>query len=166
MTALYKLTDQYMDLLRLANSEEATEEEVAAKVHSILDNFNTKAESIGMVYLDMSSDMEAIKVEEARLAKRRKSIETNSAWIKKYLMAEMIAIHQEKIKGSLVTLSVRKSPPSVEISNLANIPAEYWHIIPETKEVNKRAIADHFKDTGEIVAGTTVVTDKQYLSIT
>jgi len=165
MVALYELTNQYKELLLLAATTDCTEEEVAAKLHSILDNFNVKAESIGNIILDMGSDVEAIKQEESRLNARRKALETRKEWLKKYLLQEMVALHEHKIKSACVTIAVRVSPPSVEIVSLADIPTDYWRIIPETKEVDKRKITQHFKDTGEIISGCSVVTDKNYLEV-
>jgi RNA recognition motif-containing protein len=71
----------------------------------------------------------------------------------------------DKITGQLMTLSLRKAPPSVLILNQDEIPNEYFRIIPETKEVNKSSILEHFKSSGEIIKGIDIVTDKKTLMI-
>ena len=53
---------------------------------------------------------------------------------------------------------------SVEIENEDEIPSEFKQEIVTTK-IDKTAIKNHFKETGEIVAGTRIVNDKTSLRI-
>lgn len=166
MVALYELTDTYRELMLLVSSGETTEEEIATKLKGIIDNFQMKVEQIGYIVIDSNADIDAIKAEEMRLAQRRKSLENRVEWLKKYLMGEMIACQQLKVKARYVTVAVRDSPMSVEVVKMEDIPSSYCRTIPARLEPDKKAIIDHFKQSGEIVAGTNIVTDKKYLSIT
>jgi len=70
-----------------------------------------------------------------------------------------------KVKRDVISVSVQNSPPSVELLDLEQVPEQYIRIIPEVKEPDKRAIIEHFKETGEIISGIEVITNKKFVSI-
>ena len=61
-------------------------------------------------------------------------------------------------------MSIAKNPISVEVVNEAEIPSEYKKEIIETK-IDKKAITDYFKETGEIVPGVNINTQNTSLRI-
>ena len=70
----------------------------------------------------------------------------------------------EKIDTSLGTLSLARCPISVEILNEEKIPNEYIKVIQKT-QIDKKAIADNFKSTGEIINGVNIISNKRTLRI-
>jgi len=71
----------------------------------------------------------------------------------------------DNVKGTLVTISLRKNPVSVNILNAEAIPEIYRVVIPESWQPDKKAILTQFKNTGEIVDGVEIVNDKKHLEI-
>ena len=61
-------------------------------------------------------------------------------------------------------MSIAKNPISVEIVNEDEIPSEYKQEVVTTK-VDKKAIADNFRDTGEIIPGVNINTQNTSLRI-
>jgi len=99
------------------------------------------------------------------LATRRGGFNSKMEWLKNYLLVEMQATRVLKVKQDVISVSVQDNPPSVEVVDLEQIPEQYIRIIPETKEADKKAIIEHFKDTGEIVSGVNIITDKKHVVV-
>ena len=70
----------------------------------------------------------------------------------------------DKIETELGTISIAKSPISVDIIDEDKIPAEYKTIV-QTIKVDKKAIADNFKSTGELIEGVRINTENKSLRI-
>lgn len=153
MTTLYQITDQYLQLWRLVEGDRLQPDEIGARLSQLDDQLEHKAENIAKFVLDIDSDIEAIKTEEVRLQARRRSLENRADWLKQYLLAEMIAIGKEQIKRPTVTISVRINPPSVQVVDADEVPQTFCKVIPEQRMVDKKALLDYFKTTGEVVNG-------------
>lgn len=61
-------------------------------------------------------------------------------------------------------MSITKNPLSIEIQNEDEIPAEFKQEVVTTK-IDKTAIKNYFKETGEIVPGVRIISDKTSLRI-
>jgi hypothetical protein len=162
---LYELADNYNALKSLLDEDGATEEAVKGQLQIIEENFNAKAENIGKVILSLDSDTVALAEEIKRLSARKQATERKADWLKSYLLTEMLNTKTDKIKGQLLTVSVRNNPPSVNIVNPDLIPEAYRRIIPETWQPDKTAILLAVKNMGEIVPGCEIITDKKSLSV-
>lgn len=163
---LYELTDEYKFLendLDSASSEDV--ELLKAKLENIKSQIEDKIENIGKFILDIESDVTAIKNEENRLAAKRKSLEAKEEWLKSYTLIEMTSAGIPSIKSDIVTVAVRKSPPSVNIVSSSEVPKEFCRNIPESWEPDKKRILEHFKTTGEVLPGIEMVMDRQHITI-
>ena len=69
-----------------------------------------------------------------------------------------------KDRGGLYAAKIAKNPPSVNVVNADEISNEFVKV-EQVSSIDKKAILQHFKATGEIVAGVEIITDKQRLSI-
>ena len=69
-----------------------------------------------------------------------------------------------KIDTQLGSLTIAKSPISVEIINEDEIPNQFKQEIVTIK-VDKKAIADNFKSTGEVPDGVIINTENTNLRI-
>lgn len=167
MTKLYELAERYRLIAEMLDSppEQVSREEIEKSLSLIQDEIEEKATSIAKVILEAEQDIASLKAEEERLSKRRLALQNKIEWLKGYLMADMQSVNVLKIKRDVVTISVRNSPPSVEVSDMTVLPAEFVKVIPETRSPDKRAILTHFKATGEIPPGSNVITANKYLEI-
>ena len=139
--SLYEITNAFPTLME---SEEITEE----------DKNKIKAELT----------INAMKEEEKRIAENRKSLESKLDKFKQYVKENMERLGITKMETELGTLSIAKNPLSVEIENEDEIPEEFKQEIVTTK-IDKTAIKNHFKETGEVVSGVQIVDDKTSLRI-
>ena len=162
---LYELSERYRVIASMLETEYETKESIKTTLDNIQEDFEDKVENIGKFVLELKGTAEAIKVEEERLSKRQQAIVNNSEWLKNYLLAEMLATKILKVKRDVITVSVVDNPPSVEIADVDLLPENFQRIIPETREADKKLIIDHFKQTGEIIAGVSIVNDRKHLVI-
>ena len=73
MTKLYKLAERYNTIQGMLDrdTEEITREEINESLSNIKDEIEDKVASIGKLVLELKSDIESVKAEEDRLARRR-----------------------------------------------------------------------------------------------
>ena len=164
---LYQLTDRYHAIENMLDMdiEGITQDSVNQTLVSIKDEIDNKVISIGKMVLELKSDVEAIKIEEERLAKRRTSANNRIEWLKSYLLIEMQSCNVLKVKAPEISVSVQNSPPSIELMDLSLVPRDFIRVIPEKRELDKIAVKEHFVKTDEIVSGTNIILDKKFVSI-
>ncbi len=166
MMKLYELTAEYRFLEdALVASVDDEHDDLQAKLDEIIGQVEAKAENVGKYILGLTAEAEGIKTEIDRLTARRGTISRKAEWLKSYLLSQMVAADIDKIKRDVLTVSVRVNPPSVQVEVENAIPTEFWRVIPESYEVDKKAVLEHVKATGEIVPGCHIVTDKKSLVI-
>jgi hypothetical protein len=125
-------------------------EALNALVNEIQDNFEGKAERIAKFMANVQAEAAAYKAEEERLYKRRKTAERKAATLKWLLEDNMKRAGMKKVQAGVFTLSIQKNPPSVWIASDKDIPTDYWRIIPETREPDKKALLEALKSGIEI----------------
>jgi len=125
---LYEIASEYRNVLRDIEDGADTNEEleqIVEKINAIESDFEVKAQNVAMYFLEIESDIKAIKEEEDRLTARRKSLQTRSDWLKEYLKENMVKTGKVKIKTPLLTLSVQNNRPAVQIINDEELPKEF-----------------------------------------
>lgn len=124
--------------------------------------FTEKVLNIARLVKNWSTEAEACNAEEIRLHDRKKALQGKIEALKEYCKDNMIKVDMPIIKDELFTVSVRNNPISCEVENVMFLPEQYRKIewIPLKADIIK-----HFKDTGEIVTGAKIITDKTRLEI-
>jgi vacuolar-type H+-ATPase subunit I/STV1 len=159
MAKLYELSNAYQ---LLQDTDELTEEEITTALDNVKEMFDVKASNLAKVILSIQSDMKAYDDEIARLTERKRIAQNKIKHLKDYLLFNMEATNTDKIKVDTVNISLRTSPPSVDVVNEEEIPENYWRVV---KSVDKKAILEVYKDKGIIPPGINIITDKKYVSI-
>lgn len=159
--SLYEITGTFPKLM----AQEEMSEEDKNKVEEELTTLLQKKSNAVIAYSkNIEVTIKAMKEEESRISTNRKALENRLEQFKKYVKECMEGNGINKIETDLGTLSIAKSPISVEIVNDEEIPDEYKEVIFTTK-VDKKKIADAFKSTGELVEGVEIHTDNTNLRI-
>ena len=159
--SLYQITSAFPLLM---SQEEMTEEDKVKVEEELTKLLQEKSQNIIGYYRNNELTIEAMKAEEKRISEARKSLENRNENFKKYVKECMERAGFTKIETALGSLTIAKSPISVEISNEEDIPTEYKQEVTTIK-VDKKAIADNFKATGEIPNGVIINTDNTNLRI-
>lgn len=146
---LFELTSSYKQVLDLID-EGSEFESLADTLESIEDAIEEKAENIAKLVKTIDAEAEVLKVEEKRLADRRRALENRSKGLKEYLQSNLEASGLKKVKGSLFTINIQKNPASVNILDETKIPKSYF--IPQPDKLDRKSLVQAFKN-GELIEG-------------
>ncbi len=164
MNSLYNITNNFVALVDKAQEGIITEEEYNQLGQELAMELQNKSANIAGYIQERVSLVEAIDVQIKRLQELKKSEQNKLDNFKKYVKDNMERLGITKIETELGTLSISKSPTSVEVVNEKEIPDDFMeHII--TVKPNKKAIIDNYKATGEIPAGVIIHDDNNYLRV-
>lgn len=159
--SLYNIANAFPQLME---NEELSEEEKKKVEDELILLLQQKSQNIIGYTKNIELTIEAMKQEEKRLKEQRTVLENRVENFKNYVKDCMEKMGLKKIETSLGTLTVANNPISVEIVNENDIPAEFKETVITTK-INKKAITDNFKETGEIPNGVNIITQKTSLRI-
>lgn len=154
---LYELTGKYAELQALI--EDGDSEAVADTLESLEGAIEEKVDAIHRVHQNLQSDIDALKAEEKRLQERRRTLENEQKRLKEYTEEQLQKAGIKKVKTVIGTVSLRKSPPSVEILDAKLIPEEF--LTYQEPRVNRRELLKAFNDMDETEQiGFRVISDK------
>lgn len=159
--SLYEITNSFPIIMEQENLTDELKEEMIKELTLLLQQ---KSQNIIGYIRNNELTIEAMKNEEKRISEQRKALENRITKFKEYVKECMEKNNITKIETVLGNLSTAKSPISVEIINEDEIPEEFKTEVVTTK-IDKKAITDNFKETGEIPNGVKINTDNTYLKI-
>lgn len=159
--SLYEITSAFPVLM---DNEEITEEEKKKIEDELIVLLQQKSQNIIGYTKNIELTINAMKEEEKRISENRKALENKMIRFKEYVKECMENNGITKIETSLGTLSIAKSPTSVEIVSEDEVPSEFKQEITTIK-IDKTKIKDNFKETGEIPAGVNIITTNTNLRI-
>ncbi len=159
--SLYQITGAFPMLMQQEEMNDEEKEKVKEELTTLLQE---KSNSIIGYTKNIELTIKAMKEEEERISNNRKALENRLKNFKDYVKACMENSGIQKVETDLGSLSIAKSPISVEIVDENIIPDEYKEVIFTTK-VDKKKISDHFKATGELISGVDIHADNTNLRI-
>jgi hypothetical protein len=125
---LYELPEAIRDAMARAVDPETGEinEALESELGALQEAFEQKAEYIALLAREARAEAAAVKQEEDRLAKRRKSAEGRERRLKDYLLHCMSELELTRIEGSRAKIRIQANPPSVSwVGDDGAIPEEY-----------------------------------------
>jgi hypothetical protein len=158
---LYQITSSFPALMENEEITDDIKEQIKQELHQLLVN---KSKNIIGYIRNTDLTIEAMKNEEKRIAEIRKSLERKQENFKTYVKECMDQNNIPKVETEIGTISIAKSPISVEIIDVDEVPNTYKTIVTDIK-IDKKKIADNFKATGEIPTGIKINTDNKSLRI-
>jgi hypothetical protein len=139
MTALYGLSAQYHELLKMVNEPEISKELLTQAIEDVTAGIEAKCRSISAIIMNLRTDSRAFKEEESRMSNERKSIDRKIEWLSQYMLSHMIADNIQEVKSATYTTCVRENPPAVIIDAENLIPERYIESVI-TQKVHKADI--------------------------
>lgn len=125
MSTLYELTGERLALQHKLETLELDEQAILDTLEGSSVEIQAKIESYCYVIKNMEMLPEQIKLEEKRLADRRKAYEKRVEHIRNWLFINMQACGITKIESSAFTVAIQNNPLSVVIDDEALIPDGY-----------------------------------------
>lgn len=162
--SLYNITNKFVDLMDKAQEGELTEEEYNELGNELALELQNKSSNIIGYIKNSESLLEAMKTEEKRLSDMRKQGKKKLDKFYQYVKENMERLGLVEIPTELGKLKITKNPMSIEIENEDEIPSEFKKEVITT-QIDKTAIKNHFKDTGELVPGIRIIDNKTSLRI-
>ena len=164
MDALYNITNKIIDLMDKTENEELTKEEQSLLSQEVEKELINKSSSIIAYVQNNEALSKAIDDEIDRLTEMKKRLKNKTDKFKEQVLNNMDRLGIEKVTTNIGKLAIRKNPISVEILNENIVPDEFKKEVVKTN-IDKTAIKNYFKETGEIIPGTVINTDKYSLRI-
>lgn len=152
MASLYELTEDYMNLLELAEDPDIDEQAFADTLEGIEGALEDKADGYAKVIRTLEGDAAACDAESKRLRNKKQTIENNIRRMKAALQYAMQATGKTKFKTALFSFGIQKNPAAVVIDEgyIENIPDRF--LIPQDPQIDKKAIKEALK-AGEDLEG-------------
>ena len=149
---LYELTEDYMNLLELAEDPDIDEQAFTDTLEGIDGALEDKAEGYAKVIRTLEGDAAACDAESKRLRNKKQTIENNIRRMKAALQYSMQATGKTKFKTALFSFGIQKNPAAVVIDEgyIENIPDRF--LIPQDPQIDKKAIKEALK-AGEDLEG-------------
>lgn len=149
---LYELTNDYMNLLELAEDPDIDEQAFMDTLEGIDGALEDKAEGYAKVIRTLEGDAAACDAESKRLRNKKQAIERNIDRMKRALQYAMETTGKTKFKTALFSFGIQKNPASVVMDEqyIENIPERF--LIHKDPEINRAAIKSAIK-AGEDVGG-------------
>lgn len=159
MATLYELTDELLELMRMAEDPDIDPQTLADTMEGVTGEFTEKAEGYGRVIREVEADIEKYTKEIERLTNWKSNAVNSVKRMKDHLMMAMIATDNTKFKSDHFKFSVAKNGglQPLHVDEIEKVPAEY--IIHEPKvdtDKIRKALNDgqelpfaYFKERGQ-----------------
>ena len=144
---LYELTEQWDTVFNMMEDGETDEQVIFDTLEAIEGEIEYKADNYAKIIRNLQANADALKAEEERLYRRRKSAENHIQKLKDTLQANLEFIGKTKFKTDLFSFSVSKNGGKQPLSiteNLDEIPGKY--LIPQPPKVNNDAVRELLKN--------------------
>lgn len=156
--ALYALTERYQILQNLLVDGEVDEQTLKDTMASVEGDITQKVDNCAAVMRSLELEADAYRIEEVRLAERRKVLEANRDRLKRYVQFELESVGIDKCKGARFYVTIQNNPWKVNISDEAAVPADYWREVLE-RSLDKKAVLEALK-AGDSVPGATMTQER------
>lgn len=131
MSSLYKLNENYQELLNMLYQDDIDEQMILDTLESIEGEIEDKADNYAYIITEILNDANACKQEKDRLEKRQKSLENKAKNLKKNLADIMKNTGKTNFKTQLHTFRIQKNGGKRALTIDGDVPREYQKTIIE-----------------------------------
>ena len=162
--SLYNISNKFVELFEKGQTQELTQKELQEQGEELAQLLVSKSAGIIAYSKNTEALVTSIDEEIKRLQEYKKVVKAKQDKFNDYVKENMEKLGLSKVETPLGVLSVAKCPLSVEIVDEELIPTEYKEDVITTK-IDKTALKQHFKETGELIDGVNFIADKKALRI-
>lgn len=153
---LYEVANEYLHDLELLEHMETSGELSAQAFTDTLEglsgDFETKALNVICFARNLEAEADAIQGAIDAMQARMRALDSKAEWIRGYIFTQMQRTGISEIKSPYFVMKLKNNPGKVVIDCEAALPADCWRVVPETREVDKKAIKA-ILDEGKEMAG-------------
>lgn len=143
MAALHQLTQEYMELLNMAEEMELDPQTLKDTLEGMDGEFEQKAENYAVIINSLLGQAEMLKAEKKRIEEREKVFLNNAERMKEALEKAMKVTGKRKFKTLLFGFNIQKNPLSLVIDDESKVPKEFVKI---EKKIDRTALKKFVKD--------------------
>ncbi|MCU5522729.1 siphovirus Gp157 family protein [Bacillus sp. TK-2] len=122
---LYNLTGQFLNIQNMI-TDGVDPEVIQDTLEAVEEAIEQKALNTAYIIKFIEGNVETIKIEEKRLAARRRALENNAKNLRSFLEQSLKAAEMDEVKNETLTLKFRNNAPSLDITEGAQIPQMYY----------------------------------------
>ena len=130
-------------------------------IDGLYDTFDTKIEACAAAMRDIEARAQAAADEAERLYERKVSLLKHRDWLKEYIRQNMEFVGRQKVEGSLFTVRVQNTAPSVLVPNVDDLPQQFTvtksNAYADKGKIKEALLAGEEVPGATLVKGTTVV---------
>jgi phage host-nuclease inhibitor protein Gam len=159
LPTFYDLGEQFTRLIELLEGDpQLTDEaDIQRELEQLAGDIRAKSYGIAVVIQSLENMSEMQAAEAKRLAAKAKANQAHADRLRAYALDVMQNTPGcERIEAGYFTLAIRSNPPSVAVLDASAVASEFQRT-KITVDVDKRAILEQFKVTGEIPTGVDIV---------
>tara|TARA_R110000744_G_scaffold246942_1_gene363442 strand:+ start:11387 stop:11884 length:498 start_codon:yes stop_codon:yes gene_type:complete len=162
---LYELTEAMKDVQAMLD-EGVPIEQLQDTLNDLNCDFQDKAKNVLFAIANLKAESEMISAEIKRLSGKSKAKDNQVASLRDYLLYNMQELNSGKIDNGVMSASIRKGAPTLQINNEDLIPVEY-KVIKTSVSTDKKGLLKAIKELeeGEKIEGAEVVAGKNTLTI-
>lgn len=142
---LYEISEQFKQVQALFDNGDIDAQTLSDTVEGISLEFEDKARNCLMMARELEATSDGIKKEIDRLKALQKSIDSNADWLLDYIKTNMESTNQDKLDLGLFKVTLRAPTKAVNVLDESKLAAQFFRIIPESKAVDKVALAAALK---------------------
>ena len=147
---LFEIATQYRaDVARLEEMD-VDEQTFADTLEALSGDFDGKVVNVIKFSKNLEATADSIQKAIDDMTARKKSLVRRSEALRSYVFRNMLATGIQKIECDYFKLSIRDNPPSVDVFDSLQVPADYMREIPATFAPDKKLIAQAIKDNFEV----------------
>ena len=165
MRKLYEIREDIATALNPSETDEEailTADQIRTELAALEIEFADKIENCIGYIKNLRSEEEAVANEIRRLTARKRALQNKQDSIKEYTLSEIEQAERTGFSVGPHKARIAKSQDAVIVEDEHAVPDRFVEIVTK---VDKRAILKWYKSTGEIVAGTDIITDKKHLRV-
>lgn len=145
---LYELTDNYKNLLEMAQNPDIDEQAIKDTLESMQGDIEEKADGYAKVIKELSAEADKLSAEIKRLTERKNVIQNSIAYMKQSLTNAMVVTGNTKFRTDYFSFNIQKNPPALIVDDETAIPDEY--LIPQNPKIDRNAIINHLKSGNNV----------------
>jgi hypothetical protein len=156
---LYRLADEYLAIAKALAEQELPDEVVADTLEGASGEIEEKSWNTAALILQFEGEAAMIKEAEQRMSLRRKSLERRAAWLREYLLVQLIRTGIGEVDSPEFVIRVRDNPPKVVFDDEEAIPRKYKQretVITIRKDEIRKSLLE-----GKAVAGAHLEREKR-----
>lgn len=155
-TSLYSLAAEYIEAVETGTDEDDVDPQALEhRLDAIHADIRAKAESIAGLSRSLKAMADSRKAEAKFHRDAAAALERKQERLEAYVLRCMDNAGIARMDTGRFSLVPTDNPPSVDILDASVVPGEFQRTVI-TINVDKRAVLQHYKTTGEIPVGVTI----------